>query len=76
MNQSSKSPIFYASFYMMKLDGSPVHKHTITATISSADFNVTGKTSTRTYYGTATISMEEGSIDNIPIVIKLSSNGM
>jgi hypothetical protein len=67
-NQSSKSLIFNASFDMLKLDGSSVHKHTITVTISTADFNVTGKTSTRTYYGTATISLEEGSIDNIPTV--------
>jgi hypothetical protein len=55
---------------MMKLDGSAIHKHTITATITSADFKVTGKTSTRTYNGTAIISMKEGPVSNVPIVIK------
>jgi hypothetical protein len=76
INQSSKSPTFNASFDMMKLDGSSMHKHTITATtITSADFKVTGKTSTRTYYGTAIISMKEGSVSNVPIVIKLLSDG-
>jgi hypothetical protein len=75
INQSSKSPTFAASFDMMKLDGSSMHKHTITATITSADFKVTGKTSTRTYYGTAIISMKEGPVSNIPIVINLSSDG-
>ena len=75
INQSSKSPTFNASFDMMKLDGSSMHKHTITATITSADFKVTGKTSTRTYYGTAIISMKEGPVSNVPIVIKLLSDG-
>lgn len=60
---------------MMKLDGSSKHKHTVTATITSADFKVTGKSSTRTYSGTATISMKEGPISNVPIVIKQSSDG-
>jgi hypothetical protein len=75
INQSSKSPTFNASFDMMKLDGSSIHKHTITATMTSAGFKVTGKTSTRTYYGTAIISMKEGPIINVPIVIKLLSDG-
>jgi hypothetical protein len=64
-NESKLSLLFFnASFDMMKLDGSYMHKHTYTATISAADFDVTGKTSTSTYYDTATIFMEEGSIDN------------
>ena len=74
INQSSRSPAFNASFDMMKLDGSSMHKHTITATITSADFKVTGKTSIRTYYGTAIISMKEGPVSNVPIVIKLLSD--
>jgi hypothetical protein len=73
--QTSKSfGIFNASFEMMKLDGSSVHKHTISATMTSADFKVTGKTSTRIYSGTATISMKEGPVSNVPIAIKLSSD--
>jgi hypothetical protein len=75
INQTSRSPTFNASFDMMKLDGSAAHKHAIAATITSADFKVTGKTSPRTYYGMATISMKEGPLSNIPIVIKLSSDG-
>jgi hypothetical protein len=61
---------------MMKLDDSAIHKHTITAAITYADFNVTGKSSIRAYYGTATISMKERPVSNIPIVIKLSSVGI
>ena len=75
INLSSKSPTFNASFDMMKLDGSSKHKHTVTATITSADFKVAGKSSTRTYSGSATISMKEGPISNVPIVIKQSSDG-
>jgi hypothetical protein len=74
-NLSSNSPTFNASFEMMKLDGSSKHKHTIDATITSADFNRAGKSSVRTYSGTATISMKEGPVSDVPIVIKLSSDG-
>src|SRR5919199_6932930 len=56
-NLSSKSPTFNASFDMMKLDGSSKHKHTIDATITSANFGRAGKSSVRTYSGTATVSM-------------------
>jgi hypothetical protein len=75
INVSSKSPTFSASIDILKLDGSAKHTHTITATISSADFKVAGKSSIRTYSGTATISMNEGPISNIPIVIKILSDG-
>jgi hypothetical protein len=75
INLSSKSPTFSASIDMMKLDSSAKHTHTITATITSADFKVVGKSSIRTYSGTATISMKEGPISSIPIVIKISSDG-
>ena len=74
-NLSSKSPSFNASFDMMKLDGSSKHHHTIDATITSADFSRAGKSSVRTYSGTATISMKEGPVSDVPIVIKLSSDG-
>jgi hypothetical protein len=75
-NQSSKSfGTFNASFDMMKLDDLAKHKHTISATMTSADFKVKGKISTRIYSGTATISMKEGPVSNVPIVVKLSSDG-
>jgi hypothetical protein len=74
-NLSSKSPIFNASFDMMKLDGSSKHYHTIDATITSADFSRAANSSIRTYSGTATISMKKGPVSDVPIVIKLSSDG-
>ena len=75
INLKSNTPAFNASFDMMKLDGSSKHKHIIDATITSADFGRAGKSSVRTYSGTAIISMKEGPISDVPIVIKLSSNG-
>jgi hypothetical protein len=75
INLKSGAPTFNASFDMMKLDGSSKHKHTINATITSADFGRAGKSSVRTYSGTAIISMKEGPVSDVPIVIKLPSDG-
>jgi hypothetical protein len=74
-NLSSNSPTFNASFDMMKLDGSSKHHHTIDAKITSADFISAGKSSIRAYSGTATVSMKEGRVSDVPIVIRLSSDG-
>ena len=72
-NLNSNSPTFTSTFSMAKLDGSAMHKHTIN------DFKLTGnptKTSTgTTYTGTATVSMKEGPVSNVPISITLSYNG-
>jgi hypothetical protein len=58
---------------MMKLDGSAMHKHIIN------DFKLAGnptKANTgSTYNGTATVSMKEGPVSNVPISITLSDNG-
>jgi hypothetical protein len=72
-NLNSSSPTFTAAFSMAKMDGSAMHKHTIN------DFKLAGnptKTSTgTTYNGTATVSMKDGPVSNVPISITLSDNG-
>ena len=72
-NINSNSPTFTSTFSMAKLDGSGMHKHTIN------DFKLTGnptKNSTgTTYAGTATVSMKEGPVSNVPTSITLSNNG-
>jgi hypothetical protein len=72
-NLNSNSPTFTSTFSMAKMDGSAMHKHTIN------DFKLSGnptKTSTgTTYNGTATVSMKEGPVSNVPISITLSDNG-
>ena len=58
---------------MAKLDGSAKHSHII------SNFKVMGNpvnsTSGITYNGTATISMKEGPVDNVPVTISLLHNG-
>jgi hypothetical protein len=70
---NSNSPTFTSTFSMMKLDGSAMHKHIIN------DFKLAGnptRASTgSTYNGTATVSMKEGPVSNVPISITLSDNG-
>ena len=72
-NLNSNSPSFTSTFSMAKEDGSAMHKHTIN------DFKLTGnptKTSTGTTYdGTATISLKDGPVSNVPVSITLSDNG-
>ena len=70
---NSNNAVFNAQFSMAKLDGSSKHTHTI------SNFTIVGNpvnsTSGATYNGTATISMKEGPVDNVPVTIVLSSNG-
>lgn len=72
-NINSNTPNFTSTFSMAKLDGSAMHKHTIN------DLKINGnptKTSTGTAYsGTATVSMKQGPVSNVPTSITLSNNG-
>jgi hypothetical protein len=66
---NSITPMFNATFYMMKLNGSAVHTHTI------SNFKLVGspviKNNFTTFNGTATITMKDGPLNDIPISIKL-----
>ncbi|HSF51813.1 MAG TPA: hypothetical protein VLA74_13720 [Nitrososphaeraceae archaeon] len=68
---NSTSPMFNATFYMMKLNGSAAHIHTI------SNFKLIGSpiinNNSTTFNGTATITMENGPITDVPISIKLMS---
>jgi hypothetical protein len=70
---NSNNVVFNAQFSMTKLDGSAKHSHTI------SNFKVMGNpvnsTSGIAYNGTATISMKEGPVDNVPVTISLLPNG-
>ena len=70
---NSNSPAFSSTFNMTKEDGSAMHSHTIN------DFQIIGnptKTGIETIYnGTATVSMRDGPVSNVPISITLSDNG-
>jgi hypothetical protein len=71
-------PIFNASFTMTKLDGSMKHKHTI-STKDTSNGTMTGNATSAnvTFNGTATVSMDKGSIvRDIPVSIKIRHSVM
>lgn len=72
-NVNSDSPVFNSTFYMVKIDGTAKHTHSI------YDFKLTGKptsenvgnvTST-TYNGVSTVTMKEGPVTDVPTQIKV-----
>ena len=65
----STSPTFNATFYMMKLNGSETHIHTI-SNFKLIGSPVTNDNST-TFNGTATLTMKNGPVTNVPIIIRL-----
>ncbi|HJT83965.1 MAG TPA: hypothetical protein VJ697_05740 [Nitrososphaeraceae archaeon] len=68
---NSTSPMFNATFYMMKLNGSEAHTHTI-SNFKLTDSPIINNNSTM-FNGTATITMENGPVTDVPISIKLMS---
>lgn len=68
-NFNSSSPIVNASFYMIKLDGTSSHIHII------SDFKMNGNptvsNNNTTINGTATVTMKNGPVKDVPISIKL-----
>jgi hypothetical protein len=73
-NNASTSPVLNASFYMVKLDGTSIHTHTV------SDFKVSGTPQTSgnstTINGTSTVTMKEGPVTNVPTSIKLLDNSV
>src|SRR5919112_1249009 len=69
---NSTSPMFNATFYMMKLSGSATHTHTISnfKLIGSPIINNNNST---TFNGTATITMGNSPVTDVPISIKFMS---
>ena len=68
-NINSSSPVFNATFYMVKLDGTAKHTHSI------YDFKLAGNpttdsvTNSTTYNGTSTVTMKEKPATNVPTQI-------
>jgi hypothetical protein len=68
-NINSSSPVFNATFYMAKLDGTAEHTHSI------YDFKLAGNpttdsvTNSTTYNGTSTVTMKEKPATNVPTQI-------
>src|SRR5262249_10030340 len=66
---NSTSPIFNATFYMMKLNGSATHTHTI-SNFKLIGSPITNNNST-TFNGTTTLTMKNGPVTDVPISIRL-----
>jgi hypothetical protein len=62
---------FDSWFYMSMLDGSAMHKHTI-SNFSLSDISSQGNTTS--YKGTVTITLKEGPVKEVPIEIKVMNN--
>ncbi|HYY50583.1 MAG TPA: hypothetical protein VE643_06900 [Nitrososphaeraceae archaeon] len=69
-NINTANPLFDATFYMIKTDGTAPHKHTI------SDFKMSGTpvvaNNSTTFNGTSTITMKEGPVKDVPTSIKFS----
>lgn len=68
-NMNSTSPMFNGTFYMMKLNGSATHTHII-SNFKLIDSPITNNNST-TFNGTATLTMKNGPVTDVPISIRL-----
>src|SRR5437763_558415 len=66
---NSTSPMFNATFYMMKLNGSATHTHTI-SNFKLIGSPITSNNST-TFNGTATLTMKNAPVTDVPISIRL-----
>ncbi|CAN5831159.1 hypothetical protein BH23THE1_BH23THE1_22360 [soil metagenome] len=71
-NSSASSPIFNATFYMIKTDGSASHSHDIYDFVLEGQ-PITSDNST-TLNGVSTVTMREGPVTDIPTNITLLKN--
>ena len=66
---NTASPVFNATFYMIKTDGTGPHKHTI------SDFKLNGipkiSSNSTTFNGTSTVTMKNGAVRDVPTSISL-----
>jgi hypothetical protein len=69
-NINTANPMFNATFYMMKTDGTAPHKHTV------SDFKISGKpvaaNNSTMFNGTSTVTMKEGPVKDVPTSIKFT----
>ncbi|MGC1930636.1 MAG: hypothetical protein WA667_16835 [Candidatus Nitrosopolaris sp.] len=66
---NTTSPVFNATFYMIKTDGTASHQHTI------SDFKLNGTPTTSSnstiFNGTSTVTMKNGPVKDVPTSISL-----
>jgi hypothetical protein len=65
---------FNAILYMVMLDGSAMHDHEISNFTQTGDATFDSSTNTTTITGTATITMREGPVPNVPTTIQIAQD--
>lgn len=65
---------FNAILHMVMLDGSAMHNHEISNFTQTGDTTFDSSTNTTTITGTATITMREGPVPNVPTAIQIAQD--
>jgi hypothetical protein len=68
---NASSPAFNATFYMINLDGTAEHTHSIYDLKLSGDPVIDSNSNSTTYNGTTTVTLKDGPVSNIPTQISL-----
>lgn len=68
---NSSAPVFNASFYMTKTDGTAEHIHHIYDLKLSGEPTFDSATNTTTLKGTTTVTLKDGPVSNVPTQIDL-----
>ena len=68
---NASSPTLNATFYMIRLNGTAEHTHSIYDLKLSGDPIVDSKSNTTTYNGTTTVTLKDGPVSNVPTQISL-----
>jgi hypothetical protein len=68
---STTSPTFNSTFYMIKIDGHANHTHSIYDFKLSGQPTVDSSNNSTLYNGTSTVTMREGPVNNVPTQINI-----
>jgi hypothetical protein len=74
MENVKTSPTFNSTFYMIKTDGTSEHKHSISDFKLNTGPIVNTSNNSTIWNGTSTVTMKEGSVNDVPTPITLKGN--
>jgi hypothetical protein len=70
-NLNSTSPTFNSTFYMVKVDGTANHTHSIYDFKLAGQPNIDNTNNSTLYNGTSTVTMREGPVNDVPTQISI-----
>lgn len=68
---NSSAPILNATFYMIKIDGTAEHTHSVYDLKLSGNPVIEGNSNSTVYNGTTTVTLKDGPVSNVPTQISL-----